>query len=89
MCPEVRLDDVNGELLLDPGDHAGTTAFSTHGWSNSAFETSNYQYGSRVGFLGSPATDPLIPGQQYFARIALHGSSGDVFNRDLFVIGVA
>lgn len=89
MCPEVRLDDINGELLLDPGSHAGTTAFSTHGWSNAGVTTSAYQYGSRIGFLGAPATDPLIPGQQYFARVAMDGgSTTDCFNRDLFVIGV-
>lgn len=89
MCPEVRYDDVNGELLVEPGDHAGTTAFVTHGWSNCGQTTDNYQYGSRIGFLGDPATDPLIPGRQYFARVAMEGgSTTDVFNRDLFVIGI-
>jgi hypothetical protein len=80
MAPEVRVNNLLGNVVLYPG-------ISANSWTNSAFQTAQYQYSSRMVPLSS-----LIPGQRYFARVMISvtsGSTADVFNQQLFVVPTA
>jgi hypothetical protein len=89
---EVRVGSRNGPLLFDPQDTSETGGLAKYFrffWSNSSFQTTRYQYGNAVGFLGEPSTPDLIPGQRYFAQVFMVTSGGgttDVFNREVYVI---
>jgi hypothetical protein len=93
LYPEVRLGGPTGPLLFNPGQtvHGVSEAFR-FAVSSSSAQTGAYQYLSRVGLLGVPSTEPLIPGRLYHVQLYLSTSGGgttDIRHRDVMVIPVS
>jgi len=87
---ELREDSKHGRLIVDPRQ---LSHIQPYAWSNAPkTSTANnpYQYGSRIGFLGAPATEALEPGRTYWCRAMMSPTTAtlDISTRDLYVIGV-
>lgn len=74
---EIREVNQNGKRIVAPG-------ISRNSWTNSAFQTSNYQYGCRITMV-----EDLRSGYVYFTRLYISvsgGSTADAFNGQLIVV---